>query len=419
MLPLRTLALTIGIAAPLVAGGVARAGDGSGSANPDLLRPSYACDTLCASQGIPDEGYARFFDVEWRLGLRGAYQTDTDGERFEAIALPGFTALHQGRRARVEFTGDAEIVEASDADLRLASARLGGRFDYLLDSLTAIRFGGEIGVGRDNAHAPGQPSTLLIAPQVLSGGIDAELTRRFGRFDVAARGKVRRLDYGPTTNVDLSLTDNTEQNYTAYSAGLRLGHEITPIVSGFVDGSVERDVFDIVSPTLLVKPDANTYALRGGLSATWNTRFEAEASIGVGYRDFDDSGLSDVTATLYDAKLTWRPTEVTELRASFATTLAPPGPNASGTTRVEYAAALDMTHRINRWLALRAGIDWRQAELSGSTETESGYGVTLGADYLLSRHTTLSADYRFAHAELTPNPPLESHRVTLGVLLKR
>ena len=68
------------------------------------------------------------------------------------------------------------------------------------------------------------------------------------------------------------------------------------------------------------------------------------------------------------------------MTAGLATTGAPPGPNAGGTTRIDYTADAEVAYTVNSWLALRALADWNSARFVGSANTETGYGLGAGAD---------------------------------------
>ena len=434
-----------GMALPAMGASDHGLGDGSASNNPDLLRQGYeAAPTAypetyevlqCGGCGevvyVPRPGFNPaqrephdpYFDIDWNLSLRGAYVHTTSGERFEALLLPSVALTHTGNRWALNFAASAELVKPiTSGELRVAALRSSGGFDYALDQLTLLSATAALDLTQGPPDEPldlGNPDTVIAAPLALSGAVEAALSRRFGRFDLALRGSLGRTVYGPTTYAAPPVTDNSDQNFTETGAGLRIGFEATPMLTIFADGSVSRDWFDGPSSALLVSSDATTYAGKLGVSGQWNQVFEAEASVGFALRRFDAARLGEVTATLYDASLTFTPDEAWAFRAAFATSIAPPGPEGSGTARIDYEATAEASYRINAWLKLRASANWRAAELVGSTDSETGYGFGLGAEYQLNEHTALTADYGFSHAEITPDPAEDAHRVTLGVTFKR
>jgi hypothetical protein len=253
--------------------------------------------------------------------------------------------------------------------------------------------------------------------QAADGEIRAD--REFGAFVVGGRVNFSRTSYGPTTMVGPVMVDNTHQSNWTAGTGLRVGYRVTPILTAFVDGSAGYQLYDAPSPDFLVKLDAADYEVRTGLSAAVNSTLEAEASVGVGYRNFTDPVLSDALALLYDASVTVRPDETVTMTAAFTTGFGAPGAGSGGTARLEYEATGDIAYQVNPWLALRASAGWRYALLLGTPETERGYDAGVGADYRLNEFATLTADYGYSFAETTPNPAEDAHRVSVGVTISR
>ena len=63
--------------------------------------------------------------------------------------------------------------------------------------------------------------------------------------------------------------------------------------------------------------------------------------------------------------------------------------------------------------------DWNSARFVGSANTETGYGLGVGADYKVNAHTAVTADYNFDHSNSTSNGVQDAHRVTVGITLSR
>jgi hypothetical protein len=447
---------------PAFAAGNAVAGDGSHANNPELLRGSIqicapgdaACDPFVYSQPLDleapapepmaqlaappvaaeDTGYGYPlgvspvavaepdvppFNLDWSVGLRGAYIGDDTGDHYEALVAPSASLTYEGTRALLALGTSAEIARPSDDDLRIGALRVTLGSDYKLDRSTQVSFNAALDISQDSPDDPMLPSSVISTPVVVGGTLESEMTRRFGHFDVALRGTLEREIYGNSTVLGGIEQDNTSSNRTLVGTGLRLSYAVTPITKIFVDGAAARDYFDAVSPRLGVRADGTNYALKTGVSAQWGERLRAEAAIGFGLRRFDAAELDEVSSTLYDARIVYNPTQSLTATGQFTTSLTPPGPNTSGTTRIEYAARGDIGYRVNSWLALRALVNWTYAELAGSSDIEKGYGLGVGADYIVNAHTSLTADYGFGHSETPSTRSSDAHRVTLGLTISR
>jgi hypothetical protein len=406
-------------AAPAMAASDHSSGDGSKSDNERLQAGVFPEDPVLASGESLREPYDPFFDLDWSTSLRGSYTKATGGERFDVRLVPTISLDHQGSRSAINITGDAEIVRPQDEKIDVSALRLNLSSGYQLDSVTALEAGANIALTQDIAGTPGVGSDILVAPETLSGGFDLGATRQFGRFNVGVTGAVQRTIYGDTTQVGGVIVDNGDQDVWSLDSGLRIGLQATPIFEVFGQASLGRDVFDQPSSVLLIKTDASDASIEGGVTGRWNETLEATVSTGLNLRRFDEASLGEFTTQLYDASVTFRPDTTWVARAGFSTIVAPPGPGGSGTSRVEYAADLDVGYTVNSWLALRAKANWSTSRYIGSGETEREYGWGLGADYSVNAHTAVTADYDYAKTTNSTDGVEDAHRVTMGVTVSR
>ncbi|MBE0580971.1 outer membrane beta-barrel protein [Devosia sp.] len=411
---------TLCLALPALAASDHSLGDGSDTDNERLLPGVYPSEPVLDSGEWLREPYDPFFDVDWSVALRGSYTKATSGERFDILLVPTIGLEHIGSRSAINFDASAEIVRPSDGgNISVTGLRLGLQTGYDLDSVTRLTGNGSLSLTQATAGSPGLASNIAIAPQTISGGGDIGVTRQFGRFNVGVTGAAQRHVFGPTSLTSGVVTDNSEQNYWALDAGLRVGLQATPIFEVFGQAGVGRDIFDLPSTAFMAYPNASDATLKAGVTGRWSTILEATASAGVGLRRFDAAGLGEVVTQLYDASVTFTPDPTWRMTAGFATTISPPGPNGGGTTKVDYAATAEVAYTVNSWLALRALADWNSARFVGSANTETGYGLGAGADYKVNAHTALSADYDYDHSESSSNGVRDAHRVTVGITLSR
>src|SRR5690606_18133334 len=150
-----------------------------------------------------------------------------------------------------------------------------------------------------------------------------------------------------------------------------------------------------------VKADATDMTLVAGVTGRWNSTLEATVATGVTLRRFDVAALGEVQAQVYDASIVFTPDPTLRLRAGLNTTVAPPGPDNAGTARVAYTASCGAEYTVNSWLAMRARAAWNTAAFTGSGNTETGYSLGAGADYKITAHTAIGADYSYSQALTT------------------
>lgn len=367
----------------------------------------------------PGEPFDLPVDVDWSVALRGSYVEDDDGSRYEALLVPQVSLTRAGGRWGATLDGEAELALPVEGEAHLESLRLGASGTYALDSLTDVTLSGALAYIQPNPHDPGIADDVADPADSISGSVGLGVTRRFGLFSASLDGGLARTVYGPTELTDGTERLNGEDNLWAIDGGLRVGYQITPILEVFGRGTLERDLFDHDVPGLGVKADATQYAVHAGVVGNWRGILTAEASVGAGLRRFDAGVLDEIESTLFDARLTYTPNSTVSLSAGLGRTLEAAGVDANGTARIETRADVALAYTVNRLLRLRSSADWYEADLEGSGETETGYGLGLGADYRLGPHTQLSADYGYARTEKSTDTPEDTHRVTVGVTVSR
>ncbi|KKB07854.1 hypothetical protein VE26_14535 [Devosia chinhatensis] len=371
---------------------------------------------------IAEQPNAPPFKLDTSLGLKGTYtSSSTAGGSFSTSLAPAFSAVLEGRRVDLTLSGDAEIARPWDgsATIEVPALRLGISAASALDSVTRVTGEAALRVTRPLASTP-DPNPLVAVPaQVLTGSAGLGIERSLGRVNLALKGGVERTVYGPTQRFDTGLTDNSDQNVWQVDASLRAGFQLTPIFEIFSEATIGRDLYDNASATTGLRADATNSALRGGIAGQWGSVFSASASIGAGHYDFSEAGLSDFATQLYDASVTFTPDPTLALSASLSTDVGPSGADSAGAARITHVATAGIGYTVNSWLRLRASADWGLAETQGSAETEHSRGFGAGADYTLNSHTGLSADYSFVHRDNSLTGTLDTHRIGIGVVLKR
>lgn len=416
------LVCALALGGSAMAQSVSTGGDGSDSDNMRLMPgvyPAAPVAPLSADIGGLREPYKPYFNIDWSMALRGTYAKTQSDEKFDVILAPSVNLDHTSSRSQLNISASAEIDQPVKDKINVSGLRLGLGMGYSLDSQTTLNGNAALVIARQRPGSSGLASNIVTAPQTIVGSIDAEVTRQFGRLNVGVNGGIERSVYGDSVLTGGITTDNGEQDQWHFDGGLRLGFQASPVFELFTQANVGRDVFDQPSSVLLVKPNATDMAIKAGIAAKWSSVLAAQGSVGVNFRRFDANSLGQVTSRLYDAKLVFTPDPTWRFTAGLTTNITPPGPNGAGTTKLAYDANAEAQYIVNSWLLLRAAADWNSARYEGSAEVENGYGYGFGADYNVSSHTALSADYDFEHAESTSKGPQDSHRVTVGVTISR
>lgn len=358
-------------------------------------------------------------ELGYGVALRGAYVRSGSDERFEMVAIPSLSYSRSGGTTDLALGASATLVAPQSDDARIGAATISGDVVHRLSPSAGLVFNGDLSLSQDAPDGlSAEEADLSRAPVVVSGGAGLGYTQRFGRFTATGTGDIARDWVGEAVRVDGTVIDNSHEGATRYGGTLRVGYDLTPVVAVFGQGSAGRIEFDGADPDLGASRSGEDFELRGGIAANWSDVVTLEASIGSGWRMFDDSAIAEAQTWLYGAALGYRPTTTTEFTASFDTALTP-GTGISGAS-ASYGLGLEARHRANSWLALRAsaGAQWAVPE-DGSSISRS-YSAGLGADFTLSQHTiaTLEYDYGLREDPAAAIASRDEHRISGGVSLQ-
>jgi hypothetical protein len=239
------------------------------------------------------------------------------------------------------------------------------------------------------------------------------VTREFEPFYVTGSASVTRFIEGPST-VSGSVVDNTSKSYWLGDAGLRLGYEVTPLASVFIDGQQNYQKFDAPDPTIATYLDGATTTVQAGVAFKNEDYFTAEASAGWAWHNYIDGSLTDRGAWVYNANVNFTPDDSLELGGSVNTIIAP-STLVPGDTDVQTALAGNVGVRVGEGVKLRGSAEWNQTTTVGTGQVSTGYSVGTGVDFSPSAQTVWSADYLIKHSFIPPGPATDSQAVTLGI----
>lgn len=365
------------------------------------------------------EGGGAFLDPDWSVGLRGTFTTDSDsGPRYEAIVAPEVAVTRHGLRDETSLSAGAEIAVDQDRNMRLSDLHASADTAVDLDAVTGLKGSLDLSLMQPEPTDSSLPADTLVPPLEFTGTAVGSVSRQFGRFDVTGTLTGERYIKGPTTLADNSVLDNSHQNYWLGSGTLRLGFELTPLISIFGEAEEADQKFDAPSPSIAAFLDNRTTTLRGGISYKRDGTIQAEASIGRAWVDYADTAITDRPAWVANANVSVTPDETLTLTGALETSLGP-SDNVAGDTDVDYELTGEAKYVVNPWLTLRGSAGASRTVTLGSGDVDWGYTAGAGLDWQTARHVAWSADYLFSHDDSSTNGVLDRHTVTVGMTVKK
>jgi len=314
----------------------------------------------------------RIYSIETSLGLESDWvrhsarlSLDSVREFYEKNSSEDTVALNAAGQVRIDIQRDTNL------DLRLG---------FNLDQEDR----GSVDLN-NNATSPSD---------IYSFNASATLNHRFNRMTMSIRGGIEVFDYEDTSLLDGSNEDNSDRNNYQVNATLRVGYDISPRLIVFSELNYAEIVHDRRVDDNGDIRDSQAYGASAGVAVAFSDLVNGELSIGYRQAVFDDSNFATVDALVANASLTWTPSQLTEITASFSTDLGETtiGGSSGSVTR---SASLDITHAWRENIELNAGVSVGYNDFNELSLDETTYNVSLGVDYDLGRKMTLGARYNY------------------------
>lgn len=334
----------------------------------------------------------------WRT--EGELNAGSDWSRHQLdIALrgtyTGYTALSTASRPE----GDARIA------LRLDVSR-----DQTIESEIRAR------IDTESPSSVNLPAGATGRVPYYTMGTSLGGTHRFGRLSLNLRGSLDRSMYSEVESGGATISQD-DRNVNAYALRTRLGYEITPGITPFVETTIDRRAHDRAR-------DAAGYARDSqGLTARLGSTFELARTltgeIGAGYtmRNYEDSRLSAMNSPIVDAALTWSISPLTALNLRATSDIAETTVAGSSGAR-SYRGTATLTHAFLRNFTATASFGLGRVDYDRVNRQENTLNAGLRLEYKFNRLLALRGSYAFER--FTVNAPGEnyrSHSVMLGMRL--
>lgn len=352
--------------------------------------------------------------LDWNVSLRGQYSDDGSGGEYKLIVAPEVTLALGGRTGGSSFAAGGEVSVDQTGNAAIDELHASAHSQGAFDESTSLTQSLDLKLEQVPADDPNLPANTATGPLEFTGSVRGGVRREFEPFYVSGSAGLTRFIEGPTTLDDASTVDNTSKDYWLVDAALRLGFEINPVLSMFVEGDQNYQTFDAADPMLATHLDGATTTLRAGIAASNEDYFSAEASIGEAWHDYVDGSLADRTAWIYDASVSFTPDDNLSLDGAVATTVGPSS-LVAGDTDVGVTLTANAAVEVGEGVTLRGSASWDQTTTVGTGDVSSGYSVGTGIDFSPTAQTVWSADYSLTHSYVPPGPATDTQKVTLGL----
>lgn len=245
----------------------------------------------------------------------------------------------------------------------------------------------------DSPSDPNLPQGIAKPPLYYQSGATAGLAHRFNRLEISAKGLFDRTAYDEAELNNGTVQSLKDRNYDQYSGLLRAGYEISPGVTPFLEGGIDRRVHDLPVDFNGIRRDSDGRVIRGGTTFQLTGYLTGEASLGYLQRGYKDPTLGRLHGLIYDAALIYHATPLTTLKLDARSRVAESIlPGVSGALSRDVNLQLD--HSFRRWLLGTLKFGFGRDEYEGSGRLDDRYSASAALTYKLTREVHLKGEFR-------------------------
>lgn len=271
------------------------------------------------------------------------------------------------------------------------NAKVDGRIDVSRD--TQIIAEQRFIVNTDNPGSPNIGTQVAKLPINTDVGETLGVAQEINRLLLTFKGTFDRAVYDPSLLTDGVSASNSDRNFDQYAGIARVGYELDPGFTPFVEVQEDDRVHDEEFDRSHLQRDSVGTTAKVGSDLNLFGSLTGEMAVGYVNRDYQDATLPSIHGPIADGALIWQPTGLTTFKLGatsqvYETVLA----GASG--ELSRDVNLEIDHAFRTWLIgqLRGG--YGNDEYVGITLLDNRYFVSLGLTYILNRDVQVRAQVR-------------------------
>lgn len=246
------------------------------------------------------------------------------------------------------------------------------------------------------------------------GGFDLQRTDR--KLQLTISGDFDRDEFDAAELGGGIIQDESDRNNNEYRLTTRLGYEISPALTPFVEGAYAVRDFDQELDRNGNARDSEIFELRGGVEVDLGEKLIGEIAIGYVNESFDDPLLSNLDALTINGQLNWSPERDTQVLLTLGTqTNDSITANENGS--IIYNGRVDIDRQITDRLSLNAFAD---AQIETNDDNNTTLQIGVGSQYWVNRFVAITSqiDYQRFKTD-APNSSFDATSGQIGVLLQR
>jgi len=280
------------------------------------------------------------------------------------------------------FVHSGHYAQNTDENYTDYGVGLDGRLDV---TRVANIFGG---AGARHLHEDrGSPDDVRGVEPTEYDRYDANLGGNYkpNRIGITVEGTWRRLEYDNVMTSTGAVVDNSDRDRDVFGQRVRVGYDVSPGYTAFVQGSLNQRKYDITPDSNGFDRDSDGWTLNAGVEFKLTNLVAGEVYAGYMEQNYNDAALESNSNMDFGGRLLWSVSQLTTVHADVArqvveTTSAGSSGYLATTTRI------GVDHELMRNVLVGATAAYTNNDYDGINRDDNVWHLGVKGKYLINRN---------------------------------
>lgn len=359
--------------------------------------------------------------ISQKLGTEGRKTGNANTDRtFSETGLKG-TLTSDWSRHELNVGAEGawqETLSGTESDKPRANIDARLRLDLAEDTIATLS--GSYSFSREDNDDPNAVSGARVQSGVNQFGGGLSVERDFGVIRGSIAGDVTRFQYSNATLSNGSILQRSDRDRNRYSLSARLGYELSPALTPFIEGTIGRIDYDEEADSSGYRRSADLYGVKTGVAVDLGEKLRGEIAIGHEQQTFEDGRLAKLSALTVDGNILWSPREGTTIDLALDTSIDPSTTaGVNGATIHRLTANLSNDLRTNLVARLTGGTTFTRYDGTSSASDTTAYLAGAGLTWKVNRYLDATADLTYERTNFETGSHNSTVTALVGLTAKR
>lgn len=210
-------------------------------------------------------------------------------------------------------------------------------------------------------------------------------TYKPNRLGITLEGTWSQFDFDNVSTSTGAVINNQDRDRDVYGERLRVGYDIQPGYTAFVQGSLNQRDYENIPDDNGFNHNSDGYRVDAGVEVRLSNVIDGEFYVGYFGQDYEDPAFSDIGEFDAGARVLWSVTPLTTVKASLERNVEETI-QANASSYIATVATVGVDHELRRNILIGATGAYSYNDYQGIPREDDVWGLGVHGKYLINRN---------------------------------